>query len=206
MYSSVFNSLTDFGLFLCMCCRRQDFVHQDVGGNSVPSVQATKSGAALKAVPKQSKHLVAYMEGLLAVSPYVNGPFDSHAKGVAVVAEAVAAAALSDLKHLANGLYIDYLKHKFGEWYREPARGPKTRPQATRGRRGRARASRRGPGGGNRGRCSFSWRRRRWIRTRLVKRIDPPAEFDVRGAPERAPDRDRAVPGLHSAVFGSRPQ
>ena len=45
-----------------MCCRRQDFGHQDVGGNSVPSVQATKSGAALKAVPKQSQHLVAYME------------------------------------------------------------------------------------------------------------------------------------------------
>ena len=113
-----------------MCCRRKDFVHQDVGGNSVPSVQATKSGAALKAVPKLSKHLVAYMEGLLAVSRYVNGPFDSHAKGVAVLAEAVAAAALSDLKHLANELYIDYLKHKLGEWYREPARGPKTRPQA----------------------------------------------------------------------------
>jgi hypothetical protein len=36
------------------------------------------------------------MEGLLAVSPYVNGPFDSHAKGVAVLAEAVAAAALSE--------------------------------------------------------------------------------------------------------------
>ena len=57
-----------------------------------PSVQATKSGAALKAVPKLSKHLVAYMEGLLTVSPYVNGPFDSRAKGVT---EAVAAAALS---------------------------------------------------------------------------------------------------------------
>jgi hypothetical protein len=58
-----------------------------------PSVQATKSGAALKAVPKLSKHLVAYMEpeGLHAVSPYVNGPFKSRAKGVA---EAVAAAAL----------------------------------------------------------------------------------------------------------------
>ena len=80
-------------------------------------VQATKSGAALKAVPKLSKHLVAYMEGLLAVSPYVNSPFDSHAKGVAVLVEAVAAAALSDLKHLANELYIDYLKHKLGEWY-----------------------------------------------------------------------------------------
>ncbi len=94
MYSSVFNLLTEFGLFLCMCCRRQDFVHQNVGGNSVPSVQATKSGAALKAVQKLSKHLVAYMEGLLAVSRYVNGPFDSHVKGVAVLAEAVAAAAL----------------------------------------------------------------------------------------------------------------
>ena len=125
-----------------MCCRRQDFVHHDVGGNSVPSVQATKSGAALKAVPKLSKHLVAYMEGLLAVSRYVNGPFDSHAKGVAVLAEAVAAAALSDLNQLANELYMAYVKRKLGEWYREPARGPKTRPQATSGRRGRARARR----------------------------------------------------------------
>ena len=128
MYSSVFNSLTDFGLFLCMCCRRQDFVHQDVGGNSVPSVQATKSGAALKAVPKQSKHLVAYMEGLLAVSPYVNGPFDSHAKGVAVLAEAVATAALSDLNQLANELYMAYLKRKLGEWYREAPRPAHKQP------------------------------------------------------------------------------
>jgi hypothetical protein len=31
-------------------------------------------------------------------------------------------------------------------------------------------------------------------------------EFDVREAPEWALDQDRAVPGLHSAVFGSRPQ
>ncbi len=125
-----------------MCCRCQDFLHQDIGGNSVTSVQATKSGAALKAVPKLSKHLVAYMEGLLAVSRYVNGPFDSHAKGVAVLAEAVAAAALSDLNQLANELYMAYVKRKLGEWYREPARGPKTRPQATSGRRGRARARR----------------------------------------------------------------
>ena len=84
-----------------------------------PSVQATKSGAALKAVPKLSKHLVAYMEGLLRLavtrSPYVNGPFDSRAKGVA---EAVAAAALSDLNQLANEPYMAYLKHKLGEWYR----------------------------------------------------------------------------------------
>jgi hypothetical protein len=35
----------------------------------------------------------------------------------------------------------------------------------------------------------------------LIGKVYRP-EFDVRGAP----DRDRAVPGLHSAVFGSRLQ
>jgi hypothetical protein len=74
MFSSVFNSLTDFALFVCMCCRRQDSVKdiERLAGTQYPSVQATKSGAGLKAIPKLSKHLVAYMEGLLAVSPYVN--------------------------------------------------------------------------------------------------------------------------------------
>jgi hypothetical protein len=43
-----------------------------------PLVQATKSGAELKAVLKLSKHLISFMEGLLAVSPYVNGPFNFH--------------------------------------------------------------------------------------------------------------------------------
>ena len=47
------------------------------------SISASKSGAALKAIPKISKHLVAYMAGLVAVSPYTNGPFDSRTKGVA---------------------------------------------------------------------------------------------------------------------------
>jgi hypothetical protein len=93
-----------------------------------PSVQATKSGAALKVVPKLSKHLVAYMEGLLAVSPYVNGPFYSSAKGVA---EPVAAATLSDLNQLGNEpYYMTYLKR----WSWVP-RGPKTCPQANSGRR-----------------------------------------------------------------------
>jgi hypothetical protein len=83
-----------------------------------PLVHATKSGTALNAVPKLSKHLVTYMEGLLALSPgqspYVNGPFDSSAKGVA---EAIAAAALSDLNQLANEPYMAYLNSKLGEWY-----------------------------------------------------------------------------------------
>jgi hypothetical protein len=72
------------------------------------------TGPALKEVPKLSKHLAAYVEGLLAVSPYVNGPFDSRAKGVV---EAVAAAALSDLNQLANEPYMAYLELKLGEWY-----------------------------------------------------------------------------------------
>jgi hypothetical protein len=62
------------------------------------------------------------MKGLLAVSPYVNGPFNSHAKGVAVLTEAVAATALSDLNQLANELYMAYLKRKLGEWYQEAPR------------------------------------------------------------------------------------
>ena len=68
------------------------------------------------------------MEGLLAVSPSVNGPFDSHAKGVAVLAEAVAAAALSDLNQLANELYMAYVKRKLGEWYREAPRPARKQP------------------------------------------------------------------------------
>jgi hypothetical protein len=91
-------------------------------------VQATKSGAGLKAIQQLSKHLVAYMEGLLAVSSYVNGPFDSHAKGVAVLTEAVAAAALSDLNQLANELYMAYLKRKLWEWYREAPRPARKQP------------------------------------------------------------------------------
>ena len=90
-----------------------------------PSVQATKSGAALKAVPKLSKHLVAYMEGLFAVSPYVHGPFDARAKGVA---EAVAAAALSDLNKLANEPYMAHLKRTLGDWYREAPRPARKQP------------------------------------------------------------------------------
>jgi hypothetical protein len=63
-----------------------------------------KSGAALKAVPKLSKHIVAYMEafkGFLAVSPYVDCPFYSLAKSVA----AVAAAVLMDLNNLKHMIW-----------------------------------------------------------------------------------------------------
>jgi hypothetical protein len=73
-------------------------------------------------------HLVAYLEGLLVMSPYVNAPFDSHAKGVAVLAEAVAAAALSDLNQLSNEPYMAYLKRKLGEWYGKAQRPAHEQP------------------------------------------------------------------------------
>jgi pyruvate-formate lyase len=66
-----------------------------------------KSGTALKAVLKLTKHIVAYMEaskGLLAMRPYVDYPFYSCARSVA---EAVAAAALMDLILC----YLNNLKH-----------------------------------------------------------------------------------------------
>ena len=77
--------------------------------------------------------------------------------------------------------------------------GPKTRPQATRGRRGQARARRRQP------RPTLRLVEATAVGSYSISKAYRP-EFDVRGASERAPDRDRAVPGLHSAVFGSRPQ
>jgi hypothetical protein len=169
-----------------------------------PLVQATKSGAALKAVPKLSKHLVAYMKCLLAVSPYVNGPFDSRAKGVA---KAVAAAALSDLNQLANKPYMAYLKRKLGEWYREPPR-PARKQLAVDEDESNPRSMKTSP------RQPPTTRKRQPRLT--LPLVDATAvglssiskafrsKFDVRGAPVRAPDRDRAVPGLHSVVFGSR--
>jgi len=91
------------------------------------SIAASKSGAALKAIPKISKHLVAYMEGLVAVSPYKDGPFDSRAKGVA---EHAATEAFNNLNKIKNEPYMDYLKRKLGEWYREAPQPARKEPVA----------------------------------------------------------------------------
>jgi hypothetical protein len=178
--------------------------HRDVGGNSVPlgpRLQATKSGAALREVPKLSKYLVSYMEGLLAVSPNVNGPFDSQSKGVA---ESVAAAALSDLSQLANEPYMAYLKRKLGEWHSEAPRPASKQPAVD--------ADEPAPAADE----SATTRRRQprptlpLVESTVVvlysirKALRP--ESDARGSPERAPDWERIVPGLHSAVFGYRQQ
>jgi hypothetical protein len=88
-------------------------------------VMSNVTGPALKVVLKLSKHLAAYVEGLLAVSPYVNDPFNSRAKGVV---EAVAAAAFSDLNQLANEPYMAYLELKLGELYHEAPRPAHKQP------------------------------------------------------------------------------
>lgn len=81
-----------------------------------PPIEASPSGPALKAVPKISKQLVAYLEGLVAVSPYKDGPFDSRAHGVAEHAYSEALAELN--KHKTED-FQKYLKRKLGDWYRE---------------------------------------------------------------------------------------
>jgi hypothetical protein len=143
------------------------------------------------------------MEGLLAVSPYVNGPFDSRVKGVA---EAVAAAVLSDLNQLANERYMAYLKRSSGNGTARPQLG-KTRAR----KQPAVDADEPAPAAGD----QEALRRQPRPTLPLVeatagclysisKAYRP--EFDVRRAPERAPDRDCAVPWLHSAVFGNRPR
>jgi hypothetical protein len=161
-----------------------------------PSVQATESGAVLKAVPKLSKRLVAYMEGLLAVSLYVNGPFDSRAMGVA---EAVSAAALLDLNQLANEPCMAYLKRKLGGWYREPPRPAHKQPAVD---ADEPRSPHQPPGTRRRQpRPTLPLVEATAVGLNSISKAYRP-EFDVWGALSR----DRAVPGLHSAVFGSRPQ
>ena len=67
------------------------------------------------------------MEGLVAVSPYKDGPFDSRAKGVA---EHAATEAFNNLNKIKNEPYMDYLKRKLGEWYREAPQPARKEPVA----------------------------------------------------------------------------
>jgi hypothetical protein len=117
----------------------------------------------------------------------VNGPFDSHAKGVVVLAESVAAAALSDLNQLANEPDMAYLKRKLGEWYSEAPRPARKQTAVD--------ADEPAPAAGD------QVTRRRQPRPMLplveatavglysISKAYRP-EFDVRGAPEQAPDRE----------------
>jgi hypothetical protein len=91
------------------------------------SIAASRSGAALPAIPKISKHLVAYMEGLVAVSPYKDGTFDDRATGVA---EHAYTQAFNNLNKIKNEPYMIYLKRKLGEWYREAPKPLRREPVA----------------------------------------------------------------------------
>ena len=67
------------------------------------------------------------MEGLVAVSPYKDGPFDSRAKGVA---EHATKEAFKNLNKPKNEPYMAYLKRKLGDWYREAPQPLRTEPVA----------------------------------------------------------------------------
>jgi hypothetical protein len=75
------------------------------------------------ALPKISKNLVAYMKGLVAVSPYNHDPFDSRAKGPEH-ASAKALKWLKPLNKLKNEPNMAYFKHMLlvGPWYSEAPR------------------------------------------------------------------------------------
>jgi hypothetical protein len=71
------------------------------------------------------------MEGLVAVSPYKDGPFDSRAASRAKgVAEHAATEAFNNLNKIKNEPYMDYHKRKLGEWYRKAPQPARKEPVA----------------------------------------------------------------------------
>lgn len=82
------------------------------------AVPAAFGGAfpELKAVPKISKALVAYLAGLAIVAPYSGGASDKRAGGLA---EEHAEASMKDTQPLSREAYVDYLARKLGDWYRD---------------------------------------------------------------------------------------
>lgn len=79
------------------------------------AIAESPSGRALHAVPKISKLLVAYLQGLVAVSPYFRGTADPRAAGFA---EEVAVQTFDRLNKVTKKDYMDFLQRKLGEWYR----------------------------------------------------------------------------------------
>ena len=83
-------------------------------------IAASPSGNGQPAVPKISKHVVAYLEGLVAVPPYARCTADPRATGLA---EGVADAVFDQLNKARKKDYMNFLKRKLGEWYRAALQG-----------------------------------------------------------------------------------
>ena len=96
---------------------------------------------ALRAVPKISKNLVAYLAGLFVVTPYAAGSGDTRAAGLA---EAHADVVVKYLKLVSDADYTAYLQRKLVEWY---AAAPKSDRRAPAGEEANKEAPDAGEGG-----------------------------------------------------------
>ena len=88
----------------------------DLASSVNPASSAALGGAcpALSAMPKISKNLVAYLAGLIVVTPYIGGTSNTSAAGLG---EAHAEVVLKVLKFVTvtNAAYTDFLERKIVE-------------------------------------------------------------------------------------------
>lgn len=85
---------------------------RNLAGSDWPAIPESDSGAAQEAVPRMSKTLVAYVEGLLATTPYRHAA-DARAAGLA---EAQFKTYHGLFNTIDNARWKDYLMRKLGEW------------------------------------------------------------------------------------------
>jgi len=93
--------------------------------DAIPAATAPKFFAALPAVPKLSKHLVAYLAGQAYVSPYIGGTADPRIQGIG---EAHAEGVLEFLGRKTQEVYTGFLQRKFAEWYRDAPKSDRHAP------------------------------------------------------------------------------
>jgi len=112
----------DMGSWPCM--QRLDFNTltdvRNLAGSDWPAFAESDSGGAQEAVPVLSKPLVAYVEGLLASTPYRQAT-DVRAAGLA---DAQFRTYNELFNTMENAKWKDYLTRKLCEWFQDCPRDP----------------------------------------------------------------------------------
>ena len=112
----------DMGSWPCM--QRLDFNTltdvRNLAGSDWPAFAESDSGGAQEAVPVLSKPLVAYVEGLLASTPYRQAT-DVRAAGLA---DAQFRTYNELFNTMENAKWKDYLTRKLSEWFQDCPRDP----------------------------------------------------------------------------------
>ena len=85
---------------------------RNLAGSDWPAIPESDSGAAQEAVPRMSKTLVAYVEGLLATTPYRHAA-DARAAGLA---EAQFKTYHGLFNTIDNAKWKDYFMRKLCQW------------------------------------------------------------------------------------------